>query len=520
GLRVILDVAVNHLCDPQTTYRRRPQHRSCADALAARSWRGDRSEDSAQGELSFGPAFFPPLRSQHFFNRCGANVWDETAGAGAAAVYGDFVATMLDFDTRNRDFQGIFIDLYKYWLAYADVDGFRMDAAKHVTEDFVARFSTELRAHAQALGKDNLFIVGEVAADADWIGRRLGTMFSNPHNPDQHGDVPRSLTDMLWRLRDTYLQHPAAPYPGLNGAYDFFVSHTLRDVLLNRQPSASLEHSMGSAYARTLAAQNDSHLNWLHLEIHDWSRFASEARHDPWKSQLAVAALAVAPAIPVLYYGIEQGFNGDCHWDRMAVGAATDAIRRRCGTEDHTLNRQDMFVSGPWRLGSTVADIDDLAGIGVPAPRFAGAWDADPMLRRDHGVYQTARRFNRLRRTCAPLARGATYFRWVDAAADGVWAFSRIHGGVEVLVVVNTAAAARPVPPLLVDANLNSVAGAPYRNLLHPTATAVVRRQGPLSLLEMAAPIQGNSIQVFVPALHAAPFDPALGAAPCKNSAP
>jgi glycosidase len=32
----------------------------------------------------------------------------------------------------------------KYWLAYADLDGFRLDAVKHITDDFVAFFSTEV----------------------------------------------------------------------------------------------------------------------------------------------------------------------------------------------------------------------------------------------------------------------------------------------------------------------------------------------------------------------------------------
>ena len=60
---------------------------------------------------------------------------------------------MLDFDTRNYDFQEIFTQLHLYWIAFADIDGFRMDAAKHVTSDFVAYFATNARAYAQSIGE-------------------------------------------------------------------------------------------------------------------------------------------------------------------------------------------------------------------------------------------------------------------------------------------------------------------------------------------------------------------------------
>jgi len=55
-----------------------------------------------------------------------------------AAIYGDFVNGMFDLATTNYDFQVIFTNLMNYWIAYADIDGFRLDAAKHVTSDFIA----------------------------------------------------------------------------------------------------------------------------------------------------------------------------------------------------------------------------------------------------------------------------------------------------------------------------------------------------------------------------------------------
>merc|ERR1719183_3478370 len=98
-------------------------------------------------------------------------------------TYGDFTWTMFDFNTRDPGFQELFTEIHKYWVAYLDVDGFRLDAAKHVTEDFLAYFSTEMRAYAASLGKKNFWTIGEVVGDDKLVARRIGSMGQDPHNP-------------------------------------------------------------------------------------------------------------------------------------------------------------------------------------------------------------------------------------------------------------------------------------------------------------------------------------------------
>ncbi len=162
GIYVVMDIVINHLCDRDTSYSKSPDHVNCAAELDAKNWSGEPGGSIKQGELAFGPNFFPPMKLQNFFNRCGPNSDEEMRGEGPAAVYGDFVEGMLDYDTRNWDFQDIFSLIHQYWIAYADIDGFRLDAAKHVSEDFVAAFSTYARAFAASLGKENFYVVGEV----------------------------------------------------------------------------------------------------------------------------------------------------------------------------------------------------------------------------------------------------------------------------------------------------------------------------------------------------------------------
>jgi glycosidase len=489
----------------------------CAEDLDEKNWNGAPGGSGSQGNLRFSEGFFGPLRSQLFFNRCGANSHDEMTGQGAPSVYGDFVSTMFDFDTRNQDFQRVFTDLHKWWIAYADVDGFRLDAAKHVTEDFVAYFSTETRAYANSLGKRNFYLVGEVAAASDWMGRRLGVMFSNPQNPNEHGVVPATLTSRLWDLKDTYLAHPVTKAPGLNAVYDFTESGTARDMLLNHQPTQALEWYFNSDGYRTIAGQADARLNFSILEIHDWPRFTHSVTGDWTKSRVGLGYTLAGPGIPVIYYGQEQGLNGDCHWDNMNAGAANQQLEDMCKGDDHALGRQDMFVAAPFRLGSTVSSIDALAYIGKASRKAPVAWTEDPYLRRDHDVYQTARRFNWMRKSCAPLRFGSTTFRWGEWGNQGLFAFSRIDGEKEMVVVVNDAPYPIAIPRMRIDSGINPSSNVQYKNLLNGFQTAFTAKEGRDSYLDFnGLEIPGNSVFVFARNSDVGSWNSYVGAHMCR----
>jgi glycosidase len=504
GIKVILDIVVNHMCDAKTTYRKIPDHYACANELDAKNWNGTAGGSSAQGELDFSENFMGALKSQYFFNRCGANSQSDMEGTGAAAVYGDFVASMFDFDTRNYDFQEIFTELHKYWIAVADIDGYRMDAVKHVSEDFIAYFSTHIRDYAKSLGKDNFFIVGEVAGPSDWIGRRVGKMYSNPANPDDHGNVPYALTKRLWDLRDLYQNNPAAPYPGLNAAYDFAHGGTAVDVLHNRRSGQALvQHFLGT-YFSDIAHQNDYRLSWNLLEIHDWPRFASYAKSSMEKSKLGMAYLVLAEGSPVIYYGMEQGFNGDCHFNNIDAGLAADSIKQQCKGHSHALYRQDMFVGGMALLGSTVPEINALAYIGKS--KQTATPSIDPFTNRQHELFQLSSKVLHLRQSCNALKYGSSKFRWVDFSAAGIMAISRIdQHGYEALSIFNTANTMRGIPDMAVN---DYSRGKRWVNLFNTQDVAFTTGQGTLNFQGMA--LAANSVMLLVPEKNVGAFKPDL----------
>src|SRR5688572_14961399 len=58
---------------------------------------------------------------------------------------------------RGRKLINVLIKAHCYWIREADVDGFRVDAVKHMGELASARFCSNVREYAYALGKRGFF---------------------------------------------------------------------------------------------------------------------------------------------------------------------------------------------------------------------------------------------------------------------------------------------------------------------------------------------------------------------------
>jgi alpha-amylase len=80
-----------------------------------------------------------------------------------------------DDDRAGSELINILIKAHCYWIREADVDGFRVDAVKHMGELACSRFSSNIREYAYSLGKRAFFLFGELAApDDDVIDRYIG----------------------------------------------------------------------------------------------------------------------------------------------------------------------------------------------------------------------------------------------------------------------------------------------------------------------------------------------------------
>ena len=53
--------------------------------------------------------------------------------------------------------------VYCFWIAYADLDGFRIDAAKHMGPEARRTFCDVIREFTQSIGKERFLLAGEIS---------------------------------------------------------------------------------------------------------------------------------------------------------------------------------------------------------------------------------------------------------------------------------------------------------------------------------------------------------------------
>jgi hypothetical protein len=53
-------------------------------------------------------------------------------------------------------------DVYKFWIAFADIDGFRVDTVKHMDDGASRYFGSVIHEFAQSIGKENFYLIAEI----------------------------------------------------------------------------------------------------------------------------------------------------------------------------------------------------------------------------------------------------------------------------------------------------------------------------------------------------------------------
>ena len=208
--------------------------------------------------------------------------------------------------------------VYKFWMALADIDGFRVDTVKHMDLGATRFFTSVIHEFAASLGKENFYLIGEITGGRE---RAVNTL-------EQTGlDAALGIDDIPDKLE--YL------VKGYRNPSDYF-----------------------SLFRNSLLVQKESHV-WFKDKIvtvfddHDQVRKGSHkarfcADEVGKKLLLNVLALnATTLGIPCIYYGTEQGFDGAGGNDRYIresmFGGMFGAFRscdRHCFDEDTPVYRE------------------------------------------------------------------------------------------------------------------------------------------------------------------------------------
>jgi glycosidase len=192
GIRVILDIIINHSGDVFRYQNGDPAWNGQVFPVRGfRDAKGDATLPFGRIDLGAHPDAFPDgaiwpseLQDHEVFTREGHisnfDFFPEFAD-------GDFFA-LKDLHHGERQFaDGVDqIDqyrvsptlrhlsaVYKFWIAFADVDGFRLDTVKHMDPGAVRFFASVIHEFTQSIGKDNFYIIGEITGGRDFAFNRL-----------------------------------------------------------------------------------------------------------------------------------------------------------------------------------------------------------------------------------------------------------------------------------------------------------------------------------------------------------
>lgn len=208
-------------------------------------------------------------------------------------------------------------DVYKYWIALADVDGFRIDTVKHMDLGATRFFSAVIKEFAVSIGKENFYLIGEITGGRQ---RAFETL-------ELTGlDAALGIDDIPDKLE--YL------VKGYRNPNEYF--RLFRNSELVQKES----HVWFRNRVVTLFDDHDQVRKGA-----DKARFCADAGSNR-QLPAAVALNAVTLGIPCLYYSTEQGFDGHGGNDRYIretmFGGEFGAFRsrqRHFFDENHPLYR-------------------------------------------------------------------------------------------------------------------------------------------------------------------------------------
>ena len=428
NIRVVMDIVIDHTADVfgydgEVTYRDGQRYEIAG-------WH----DGGSPGEFTRDQGIWPKeLQRPEAFERKGP-MNDVGTAAGAEAKDGDFMALKV-LDLCDDQTLSAMINVFKFWIAAADVDGFRIDAMRHIHQKPASDFCSAIREYALSVGKQNFFLVGEVADSDDEMSRYVGSNvelvdseIDQSTNPDSTGDYPAmsAVIDFIYHRDFDAILRGDKSAGDVAGRYDYFRRRYRDFGDAGRHYLTFLEnHDQGDTQLRRI-------LNGTAGQNPDQARPGGDVR----LGRLAATVLLTSMGIPCLYYGFEQGFDGGGSDERKS----------------DTFVREAMFGGnwGPFGTGR----IDAAAGGDGNGPHF---------FDERHPIYQQIAAVADARANEPALRYGRQYFRKTGDVPDGLcdcagpgepFAYARVLDVTEIVVACNPSLDGRELC-VEVDAALN-----------------------------------------------------------------
>lgn len=212
--------------------------------------------------------------------------WNEVPGQDEY-YFSFFWSGMPDLNYDNPKVREEIYKIGEYWLNEIGVDGFRLDAAKHIYPDHRAednhRFWAEFKSKMQEL-KPDAYLVGEVWAD-------LPTQA-----PFAEGFSSLFNFDLAFSIMETVKKGKNVQASIFKHSWKVTEDGSLIDLY--------------KASEKAFNQYNPDFINATFLTNHDQNRAMSFLENDPNKAKLAASVLFTLPGAPYIYYGEELGMRG------------------------------------------------------------------------------------------------------------------------------------------------------------------------------------------------------------------
>lgn len=188
--------------------------------------------------------------------------------------YGFFWWEMPDLNLANRRLRKEFVDIASFWLDDIGVDGFRLDAARHIFPD------------------------DQVDKNLDWWSFFRKKINKSGKNPFVVAEIWGSSSDVA-----PYLSH------GISAAFNFELSDSLK-LSLKDGVNHNIIATLLKEYER-YSLESENFQDATFLTNHDMNRIMTEVGGNEMIAKAAATLLLTLPGNPFIYYGEEIGMLGE-----------------------------------------------------------------------------------------------------------------------------------------------------------------------------------------------------------------
>jgi glycosidase len=291
GMYVLLDIIYNHTgnnwfydvdgsAQETAAYRYSPPYR-------LHGWRSGAGQSVRDIHTQDDGVWPREFQNPDWYTRAGqigrwdADSWEDPQHPSTEFRRGDFFE-LKDLDHSRPEVLSAVIQVYQYWIALSDCDGFRIDTVKHVSWETSRNFCGAIREYAESIGKHNFWLLGEVTGGEAFARNYLDIFGRNLDAVLDVGLPAVRLIDMV---------------KGQSDPLTFFVQFQGHNILGSHRETGRYHVSI-----------LDDH-DMVGREKHRFTSHNSLPSRDQQVAH-AVGTQLTTLGVPCIYYGTEQAFDG------------------------------------------------------------------------------------------------------------------------------------------------------------------------------------------------------------------